>query len=107
PSIALAAAHDYNRFVAIELEHRKAHKYPPFQRLARLVVRSRDQQEGADFADRLAVGFRLALERMRGPDGAPLEVRLLGPAEAPVFRLKGYYRYHFQLQSPSPAALHQ
>jgi primosomal protein N' (replication factor Y) len=31
----------------------------------------------------------------------------LGPAEAPVFRLKGYYRYHFQLQSPSPGALHR
>ena len=37
----------------------------------------------------------------------PAEVRLLGPAEAPVFRLKGYFRYHFQLQSPSPATLHQ
>ena len=35
------------------------------------------------------------------------DVRLLGPAEAPVFRLKGYYRYHFQLQSPSPGALHK
>ena len=32
---------------------------------------------------------------------------LLGPAEAPVFRLKGYYRYHFQLQSPSAAQLHR
>ena len=31
----------------------------------------------------------------------------IGPAEAPVFRLKGYYRYHFQLQSPSPGALHK
>jgi primosomal protein N' (replication factor Y) len=34
-------------------------------------------------------------------------VRLLGPAEAPVFRLKGYHRYHFQLQSASPGTLHQ
>jgi primosomal protein N' (replication factor Y) len=35
------------------------------------------------------------------------EVRLLGPAEAPVFRLKGYFRFHFQLQSASPGTLHQ
>jgi primosomal protein N' (replication factor Y) (superfamily II helicase) len=34
-------------------------------------------------------------------------VRLLGPAEAPVFRLKGYYRFHFQLHSPSAGTLHQ
>ncbi len=31
----------------------------------------------------------------------------LGPAEAPVFRLKGYYRFHFQLQASSSAFLHQ
>ena len=37
----------------------------------------------------------------------PHELRLLGPAEAEVFRLKGYYRYHFQLQSSSSAYLHQ
>ena len=40
---------------------------------------------------------------MKGPAGEPAPA-LLGPAEAPVFRLKGYYRYHFQLQSPSPGA---
>jgi primosomal protein N' (replication factor Y) len=38
--------------------------------------------------------------------GISTEVRLLGPAEAPVFRLKGFYRFHFQLQSPSSATLH-
>jgi primosomal protein N' (replication factor Y) len=107
PSIALAAQHDYDRFVAIELAHRLAHKYPPYQRLARVVVRGRDQQEAADFADRLDAALRAALATLKGPDGAALEVRILGPAEAPVFRLKGYYRYHFHLQSPSPAALHQ
>jgi primosomal protein N' (replication factor Y) len=100
PSIALAATHDYTRFVAGELAHRRAHNYPPYQRLARLVVRSRDQEAAADFAERMSAAFRPALA------GAP-EVRLLGPAEAPVFRLKGYFRYHFQLQSPSPGALHQ
>ena len=39
------------------------------------------------------------------PDcGKPQLKRLMS---APVFRLKGYYRFHFQLQSPSAAALHQ
>jgi primosomal protein N' (replication factor Y) len=31
---------------------------------------------------------------------------LLGPAEAPIYRLKGYYRFHFQLQSGSASVLH-
>jgi primosomal protein N' (replication factor Y) len=100
PAIAMAAAHDYAGFVAAELAQRKAHQYPPFQRLARVIVRSREQDAAAAFADTMACAFQAVLART--PD-----VRLLGPAEAPVFRLKGYYRYHFQLQSPSPGALHQ
>ena len=107
PGVALAAAHDYEAFVAGELVHRKTHSYPPYQRLARLVVRSRNQEDASRFADRLADGFRLALEKLKGPAGEPAPVRILGPAEAPVFRLKGYFRFHFQLQSPSPAILHQ
>ncbi len=105
--VAQAAAHDYAGFVAAELAQRKAHNYPPFERLARLIVRSRDEQQAADFADKLAVLFQSCL-RARAAVMPPVPaVRLLGPAEAPVFRLKGYYRYHFQLQSASSAALHE
>lgn len=102
PCIALAATHDYDRFVAIEMGHRREHHYPPFQRLARVIVRSRDQEATANFAETLAGAFQQALQKAHSS-----EVRLLGPAEAPIFRLKGYYRYHFQLQSPSAATLHQ
>jgi primosomal protein N' (replication factor Y) len=107
PCISLAAAHDYDSFVRTELGHRKEHRYPPYQRLARIIIRSKDEQAASDFADKLAVAFEAALPTIRTPDGKPAELRLLGPAEAPVFRLKGYYRFHFQLQSPSPGALHQ
>ena len=62
-------------------------------------------EAGAEIADRLAGAFRVALERR--PVAETHELRLLGPAEAEVFRLKGYYRYHFQLQSSSSAYLHQ
>jgi primosomal protein N' (replication factor Y) len=49
------------------------------------------------------------VKKNRGADAprSPTPVRLLGPAEAPVFRLNGYYRFHFQLQSPSAAQLHR
>ncbi len=102
PCIALAAAHDYLRFADHELAQRRAHNYPPYQRLARVIIRGHDQQEAADFSERVAAAFQEAKARL-----AAAAVRLLGPAEAPVFRLKGYFRFHFQLQSPSPATLHQ
>src|SRR5919201_1942875 len=58
-------------------------------------------------AERLAGAFHLAMQGLR-PSGEPAAaLRLLGPAEAPIFRLKGYYRFHFQLQSSSAAVLHQ
>jgi primosomal protein N' (replication factor Y) len=110
PCIAFAATHDYAGFVAAEMAHRRQHNYPPFQRLARLIVRSRDRDAACAFADKLAEAFQRALHlSTREAEGitTPPELRVLGPAEAPVFRLKGYYRYHFQLQSPSPALLHQ
>ncbi len=105
PCIALAATHDYAGFVAAEMAHRRQHNYPPYQRLARIIVRSRDQQAASAFADQLADAFQRTLQTLAAQ--TPPEVRVLGPAEAPVFRLKGYYRFHFQLQSPSPGVLHQ
>jgi primosomal protein N' (replication factor Y) len=87
------------------MRHRDAHKYPPYHRMARIVLRSREEQAGAAFADAMAASFTSALQAMQS--AGPAEVRLLGPAEAPVFRLKGYHRFHYQLQSPSPATLHK
>jgi primosomal protein N' (replication factor Y) len=105
PAIALAAQHDYQRFAELELDQRRPHGYPPYQRLARVIIRSRDAEAAGQFAERLAGAFRITLER-RAKEDKPLYVRLLGPAEAPIFRLNGYSRYHFQIQSPSSAQLH-
>ena len=107
PCIARAASHDYAGFVAAELSQRKTHGYPPYERLARLIVRSRDQEQAGQFADRLAVLFQNCLRARSLQTPLPPIVRLLGPAEAPVFRLKGYYRFHFQMHSASSAALHE
>lgn len=104
PSINLAATHDYLKFAELELAHRKEHQYPPYQRLARLIVRSQNENAAMTFADTLAGAFREALKK---PERQSPGVRLLGPAEAPVYRLNGYYRYHFQLQSASPRLLHE
>jgi primosomal protein N' (replication factor Y) len=102
PCVALAATHDYLRFADQELAQRQIHNYPPYQRLVRVIIRGHDQAQAADFSERVAAAFSEAKSRLAGA-----EVRLLGPAEAPVFRLKGYFRFHFQLQSASPGALHQ
>jgi primosomal protein N' (replication factor Y) (superfamily II helicase) len=107
PCISLAATHDFLRFAALELEQRRAHQYPPYQRLARVIIRSLKEEAASAFADWLASAFR---EATKAPDRNPPQaagVRVLGPAEAPVYRLKNYFRWHFQLQSASPGLLHR
>ncbi|MBY0514357.1 MAG: primosomal protein N', partial [Gemmataceae bacterium] len=132
PCISLAAAHDFVQFAGLELATRKEHRYPPFERLARLIVRSEKEDAAAAFADTLAAAFAEAIRRVSAERGArsaelkpeeaagsdsshsalraprsALPVRLLGPAECPVFRLNNFYRYHFQVQSESSATLHE
>lgn len=97
PGIAYAVRHDYLGFVRQELPQRELYQYPPYQRLARLIVRSEKKDQAAEFAERLAGAFRI--------NARPV-VRVLGPAECPVHKLNGNYRYHFQLQSTGSTELH-
>ena len=53
PCIALAARHDFLRFAELELQNRKEHQYPPYQRLVRLIVRSLKEEAAKQFAERL------------------------------------------------------
>jgi primosomal protein N' (replication factor Y) len=106
PCIALAAAHDFVQFAGLEMATRKQHRYPPFERLARLLVRSEKEHAANAFAETLAGAFAEAIKRVP-PDGDGAKpVRLLGPAECPVFRLNNFYRFHFQVQSESSGTLH-
>jgi primosomal protein N' (replication factor Y) len=100
--ISLAAKHDYTAFAERELAQREAFQYPPYQRLARLIVRSQDEAAASGYVATLAGEFQRELKAAGGT-----AVRVLGPAEAPVYRLNGYFRFHFQLQSAQPAALHR
>jgi primosomal protein N' (replication factor Y) (superfamily II helicase) len=107
PCIRLAAAHDYETFARDELKHRRALHYPPYERMVRVIIRSRDPAAAEAGAQRLALAFHTALQGLAETPQPPAAVRLLGPAQAPVFRLQGYSRFHFQLHSASAKALHQ
>ena len=101
PSITLAAKHDYRTFAAGELAVRQKHHYPPHQRMARIILRGTNEEATRSFAEKLAAAFEPALGSL--PESSSNELRVLGPAEAPIFRLKNQYRFHFQVQSPSSA----
>ena len=99
PAVRLAAAHDYDRFFENEIARRHDPSYPPFARLAAVRVSA-----GAA-ADALAHAEFLAATVRRHPRVADHTVRLLGPAPAPIARLRGRYRYRLLLKSADRKAL--
>jgi primosomal protein N' (replication factor Y) (superfamily II helicase) len=99
PAIQFAARHDYTGFVQAELKHRQEMGSPPFSSLARVIFRGPKEADVHAEAVRLADILRAGLKKRQLP------VRALGPAPAPVARLKGQFRYHLQLSATDAAAL--
>jgi len=99
PCILFARDHDYIRFAEHELRSRKAHGYPPFSRLARVLVEGKDPAAVRARAEEVADRIR-DLAAARG-------VQMLGPAEAPIGRIKGRHRWHLILKAGGVAALRE
>ena len=92
-----ARAHDYPAFFATETGFRREVGYPPFQHLVHLRLDGTHE-------DRVARGARdLARALRREEPKAPLEI--LGPAPAPIARLRSRYRWQILLKGRSRPAL--
>jgi len=96
-AIAAAAAQDYAAFVRAELPVRRALGYPPFGALALVRVEGREEPRVVAAIERLAGRLRPVAEAAR--------VELLGPAPAPLPRLRGAYRYHLLLKGAARRAV--
>jgi len=96
-AVACAAHHDYARFAEAELASRRAHGWPPFQRL--LAVRI-EGTEGA--ARRCAEALGAAARPTLAPGSG---IAMLGPAPAAIERLRGKSRWQLLFKAPEPAAL--
>jgi primosomal protein N' (replication factor Y) (superfamily II helicase) len=89
-AIQFAAKHDYPGFVAKEMQYRRWMHYPPFLVLANVVIQSEKLEEATAWAGTLGRWFQKArLDK----------VRVLGPAAAPIVKLKRIYRFHFVLKA--------
>ncbi len=79
---------DREAFYQSEIESRERTGYPPFGRLASLIVSAGDRATAEGFARKLA-------------SAAPFDeqVKVLGPAEAPLAVVRGRYRYRLLVKS--------
>jgi primosomal protein N' (replication factor Y) len=86
-SIRLACAQDYRAFYDKEVEFRRAMRYPPQVAMVNVVVRGKTFTEAMDGAHDLA-------DATRGSKG----FAILGPAPAPLTKLRGEHRAQFFLK---------
>jgi primosomal protein N' (replication factor Y) len=91
-SIQLACRQDYPAFYERELQFRRAMRYPPFTSIINTIVRSRTFAGAMD--DAADVG-----QQVRDAAGNRGDLRVLGPAPAPLARLRGEYRAQLLVKS--------
>ncbi|MEL6181709.1 MAG: primosomal protein N' [Myxococcota bacterium] len=98
-----AARHQsYNQFVQHELQTRRELAYPPFASLASILFEGSDEQRTVQAARAYAdVGRELFTREARWQS----TVSLLGPAQAPLARLRGMFRWQILLKGQARAEL--
>ncbi len=89
PVMRALAASDREAFYSSEIDLREQAQYPPFGRLAALVISGADKHAAQAHARRLA-------QAAPRSDAA----RVLGPAEAPLALIRGRYRFRLLVKSP-------
>jgi primosomal protein N' (replication factor Y) len=94
-AIRHAASHDVQAFYQQELHFRKAMRYPPFSALANIVLRSEKQEDA----------LRMSSEVAHLLTPPPENIKIIGPAEAAVPRLKNEYRYQLLVKAKDRRAL--
>jgi primosomal protein N' (replication factor Y) len=99
PAIQAAMKHDYQAFASAELPTREQFDYPPYAAMIRVVVRGSIEATASEFAGTLGelVTGELA--------SASFAWRVLGPAPAPIQKLRGHYRFQLQLHGADPTGL--
>ncbi|MGH7829418.1 MAG: replication restart helicase PriA, partial [Candidatus Binatia bacterium] len=101
-AVGCAAAHDYEGFFSSEIEFRRSLSYPPFSRLVHLRLEGPNAEEVEARAAMLGQALR---HEQRQEDKISGEIEILGPAPAPIKRLRGRYRWQILLKGEKSSSL--
>jgi len=96
PAIQCVLNGDYLTFAKHELEARRGLQYPPITRLTKLLVTSRDSELARQAAHELV---RLAHAQIDKMSAQNKPIAVLGPAPAPLSKLKSRYRWHLYVKA--------
>ena len=100
--IQAALEHDFHAFYENEKTLRKQLRYPPFSHLACLRVKGNSREKTEEAVHRLRLNIDAVLKKWshRGK-----EIRVLGPVESPIAKIRGKYRWQFLFKCVSSKLL--
>jgi primosomal protein N' (replication factor Y) (superfamily II helicase) len=93
--------HDYKSFYEEEIAFRKELKYPPFSRIINLRLSATKKDDLLEQAKFLGEAAR----KLSAQSGNKVEI--IGPAESPLAKIKGRWRWQMLLKSENTNLLHQ
>jgi primosomal protein N' (replication factor Y) len=102
-SLSFAQNHDFEGFAANELTNRLQLNYPPFHKMAAIRIQSLSLEKVKNTCSMLAQRAHTAKEKYQ----TYKDVEILGPAQAPMAKLRNQFRYHLILKHPQAHLLNQ
>jgi primosomal protein N' (replication factor Y) (superfamily II helicase) len=103
-SILSATRQDFQPFYNAEIGFRKCLRYPPFSRVAQIKISGKDKTRTREHAQ--AVG-NLCAEVKKRNRSLSRSLEILGPVEAPLYRIAGKYRWQILLKGLEVQSLHR
>ncbi len=100
-ALTYAKTADFTNFAEYELKCREELLYPPYGRLAALRIIATSVRAGIEAAERLAA----RCEVLKTKSAPYKSLKILGPTEAPLAKLRGKFRYYLLIKSPSQNVL--
>lgn len=102
-AIQCAREHDFLGFFVREVKERRELHYPPFSRLLNVLFRGKDEAE----VERAARDFSELLRRNQAGMYDPIFLQVLGPAPAPLTKLRGEYRWQILIKGEKPSQMRE
>jgi primosomal protein N' (replication factor Y) len=101
-AIKRAQNHDYDGFYADEISFRKMLFYPPFSRVVNIQLSTLHKNKGSQYADKIG---KLTKDIIANTSSLK-KVEMIGPAQAPIAKIRGRYRWQILLKGGDIYPLH-
>jgi primosomal protein N' (replication factor Y) len=103
-SIVSATRQEFQPFYDAEIGFRKCLRYPPFSRMVQIKISGKDKEKTRQHA-KVVGNLCYELKKQSRPLSKSLEI--LGPIEAPLYRIAGKYRWQILLKGLEIKPLHR